>query len=297
MNNNPLVSVLMNCYNSSKFISRAIKSVLNQTYINWELIVWDDGSNDDTLEIVKSFRDKRIKLFSQKKNLGLGLSRINAIKKINGTLVSILDSDDFFEKEKIFEQVSIFKKNEKIALCATWAKFFDEHSNIISLFESNLDNNEIKKRLSFLNVLPHSSIMYKKNIAENCGWYSRAYEYSQDYDLSLKLIKKNEFYLIKKNLTNITQPLESMTNSLKYQLLRINENLDILKNNINNNHLSLEEKNMLANIIEIQNIKIIFLEKKNIFVKLIKILKIFLKNPLIFFKYHKIKQLSEKKKI
>ena len=96
----PLVSILLNCYNSSLYISRAIQSVINQSYKNWELIIWDDGSSDNTVEIIKSFNDPRIRLFLQKKNLGLGNSRIRAIKKIKGSLVSILDSDDFFNRHE-----------------------------------------------------------------------------------------------------------------------------------------------------------------------------------------------------
>ena len=108
----------LNCYNSSLYISRAIQSVINQSYKNWELIIWDDGSSDNTVEIIKSFNDPRIRLFLQKKNLGLGNSRIRAIKKIKGSLVSILDSDDFFNRQKILKQVNIFNKNKNISLIA-----------------------------------------------------------------------------------------------------------------------------------------------------------------------------------
>ena len=78
----PLVSIVINCYNSANYISRAINSVVNQTYTNWELIIWDDGSSDNTVNIVKKFKDERIRLFSQEKNLGLCQSRLNVIKKL-----------------------------------------------------------------------------------------------------------------------------------------------------------------------------------------------------------------------
>ena len=70
MKNYPLVSIVMNCYNAGSYINKAIESVINQTYKNWELIVWDDASTDNTLEIVKNFKDKRINLLKMK-NLGL----------------------------------------------------------------------------------------------------------------------------------------------------------------------------------------------------------------------------------
>ena len=79
MKNYPLVSIVMNCYNAGSYINEAM-SVINQTYKNWELIVWDDASTDNTIEIIKSFKDKN-KPFKNEKNLGLGQSKIKASKK------------------------------------------------------------------------------------------------------------------------------------------------------------------------------------------------------------------------
>ena len=75
MKKTPLVSILMNCYNEEQLISRAIKSVLKQTYKNFELLIWDDASDDNTKKIINLFNDKRIKFFKNKKHLGLGFSR------------------------------------------------------------------------------------------------------------------------------------------------------------------------------------------------------------------------------
>ena len=72
----PLVSILLNCYNASSFISKAIESVLGQTYHNWELVIWDDGSTDNTLQVINNYKDKRIKIFKSLNNIGLGKSRL-----------------------------------------------------------------------------------------------------------------------------------------------------------------------------------------------------------------------------
>ena len=175
-NKKPLVSILLNCFNASLFISRAIRSVINQSYTNWELIIWDDGSTDSTVNEIKKFKDHRIKFFAQKKNSGLCLSRINAVEKINGSLVSVLDADDFFEPEKISKQVEIFNKDQRIAICSTWVKFFNENLKLTKIFESNLNNEELKHRLLLVNILPHSSLMYKKSAAQKVGWYSNNFE-------------------------------------------------------------------------------------------------------------------------
>lgn len=298
LKHNPLVSILLNCFNSSPYISRAIQSVIDQSYKNWELIIWDDGSSDNTVKKIKKFDDSRIKLFLQKKNLGLGSSRIKAIKKIKGSLVSILDSDDFINRHKIKKQVNIFNKNKNISICGTWAKFYDENLNIKKKFTSKLSNIDLKKRLLFVNILPHSSLMYKKESAIKVGWYSKKFEYSQDFDLTLKLLKKNDIYLIKEHLTNITQPLNNMSNSIIFSKIRIKENIKILKNNLSNSNISINEKKILKNLIQINSIKLALSSiRVNFFKSFKNLIDLLLKNPTIIFKLNLIKKLSEIKKI
>ena len=294
----PLVTILINCYNSSNFISRAINSVINQSYQNWELIIWDDGSTDNTADVIESFKDNRIKLFSQKKNRGLCYGRINAAKNINGSLVSILDSDDFFDHEKILKQVNIFKQNKNVVLCSTWSNLLDENLLIKKKFESNLSNKELKKRLMFVNFFPHSSIMYKKAAALNVGWYSKNFEYSQDYDLTLKLLKKNEVYLIRENLTNIVQHQKTMSNSENFEKIRILEYLKILSNNVKTLSVTKSEINIFENLIQLNLIKLALNGmKKNFTSSLKELIKIFCKNPFILLKFNLIKNLNEIKKI
>ena len=297
-NKKPLVSILLNCFNASLFISRAIRSVINQSYTNWELIIWDDGSTDSTVNEIKKFKDQRIKFFSQKKNSGLCLSRINAVEKINGSLVSVLDADDFFEPEKISKQVEIFNKDQRIAICSTWVKFFNENLKLTKIFESNLNNEELKHRLLLVNILPHSSLMYKKSAAQKVGWYSNNFEYSQDFDLTLKLLKKNEIYLIKEHLTNIIQTQSNMSNSVYYKKIRIEENLQILKNNLKTLNFTSKDAKLLESLIQINLIKLALLDvKKNLIKSLYLLMKFFIKNPLIILKLKLVSNLSEIKKV
>ena len=117
--------------------------------------------------------------------------------------------------------MNIFKDKKDIALCSTWTKFFYENLNLKKIFNSYLSNQDLKKKLLFHNIIPHSSIMYKKEAAIKVGWYSKDFEYSQDFDLTLKLIKKNNIHLIKEYLTNIIQPKENMSNSPYFKKLEL----------------------------------------------------------------------------
>ena len=290
---NPLVSVLLNCYNAQDTISRAIDSVLNQTYKNIELVIWDDGSKDKTLEIAKSFKDKRIKLFKNKHNIGLGKSRLKAIKELNGDLISIIDSDDYYEIKKIEKQVSVFRKNQKISICATWSKILDENFKKLYFFESSVCSETLKKNLKFINIIPHSSIMYKKKFAIEVGWYSTNLEYSQDYNLTLKLINKGEIFIIKEFLTNIISGKDNMSNSKKMAEIILKENIQTLKNNLKMFKNTRSDQKIINSIKKLYLVKLnILMIKKDFFKSLYSILKIFISEPLIIFKINMIKAIK-----
>ena len=96
--NKPLVSVIMNCRNGEKYLKQSIRSVVNQSYLRWEL-VFDNQSSDNSKRILKSFKDRRLKYFKSKKYLKLYNARNLAIKKANGKYICFLDTDDFLEKK------------------------------------------------------------------------------------------------------------------------------------------------------------------------------------------------------
>ena len=114
-----LVSIIMPSYNTGKFIKETINSVLNQTYNNWELIIVDDCSTDDTEEIVNAIKDNRIKFLKNSTNSGAAISRNKAIKEAKGKWIAFLDSDDLWKKEKIEKQIKFMKKNNDYAM---WLK-------------------------------------------------------------------------------------------------------------------------------------------------------------------------------
>lgn len=104
----PLVSIVVNCYNSEKFLRETINSVLEQTWANWEMIVWDNQSNDGTSAIAQSFADNRIKYFFASEHTSLGKARNLAMSKIAGEFFSFLDSDDLWEKSRLADCLNRF---------------------------------------------------------------------------------------------------------------------------------------------------------------------------------------------
>ena len=129
----------MNAYNSEKYVEEAIKSIIDQTYTNWELIFWDNQSIDKTKKIVEAFKDNRIKYFLSKNHTPLGMARLNALKQCKGDFISFLDSDDLWFKNKLELQLPLFDDPE-VGLVASNSIFFNNK------FEKKLFDKKIPKQ-------------------------------------------------------------------------------------------------------------------------------------------------------
>ena len=110
------MSIVMNCYNGEKYLNEAIDSVYNQTYQNWEIIFWDNASNDNSAVIAKSY-DSKLKYFKGEKTVSLGLARNMALDECNGDYVAFLDVDDMWLKEKLEIQINNMQSDPEIILC------------------------------------------------------------------------------------------------------------------------------------------------------------------------------------
>ena len=108
------VSVIIPVHNSSKYLSECINSVVNQTYKNIEIIVVDDNSNDSSLSIINSYKDKRIKVIKLKKNMGVSIARNKGVIKASGDYICFIDSDDYWYKDKLEKQVKFMENNNYI---------------------------------------------------------------------------------------------------------------------------------------------------------------------------------------
>ena len=111
------VSVIMPVYNGEKFISQAIESILNQTFVDFEFIIINDGSNDKTEKIIAKYKDKRIKYFKFTKNKGLVYSLNFCLKKSKGEFIARMDADDISMPDRFTKQVKFLDKNESVVMC------------------------------------------------------------------------------------------------------------------------------------------------------------------------------------
>ena len=176
----PLVSVIIPAFNVEEYISASINSVLKQKYLNLEILILDDHSTDKTLSIIKNFNDKRIKYYSNEKNLGISSCLNILIEKSKGEFICRMDADDIMHPKKIFLQIQYMLKN-KIDFCGTFIKFFGAENKTIKY---PILNKDIKFFMVFGSPFAHPSIICKKKLLSNNVYRNNV---AEDYDLWVRI--------------------------------------------------------------------------------------------------------------
>ena len=189
----PLVSIIMNCYNGEKYLKEAIRSVINQTYKNWEIIFWDNQSKDKSSQILKSFKDKRIKYYRSKSFSKLYKARNMAINKAKGKFVSFLDVDDFWINTKLEKQVNLFQKEKNLILVYSNVFILNNSNKSFKLFtKDTLPSGKITQNLLSNYRMPVITTILKKSIFNKIK-FKNNYEIIGDFDFFTKLSLKGLF--------------------------------------------------------------------------------------------------------
>lgn len=198
----PLVSIIMNCHNGAKFISQSIESILKQNYKNWELIFFDNASTDESLSIVESFNDIRIKIFKSKDFLNLYDARNQALKKIEGYYVSFLDTDDLWEKDLLQKQVEYLSNNLNFKMVYSNFYILEEKKNKkIIRFKSPLKEGKIIKDLIKSYTVAILTSCVKADVLKTIK-FNKNYNVIGDFDFFIKLSEENEIGYIHEPLAS-----------------------------------------------------------------------------------------------
>lgn len=196
---NGLVSIIMPSWNTGKFIAESIQCVLAQSYQNWELLIVDDCSTDNTDDIVRPFlEDKRVKYFKNEKNSGAALTRNRAMREAQGEWVAFLDSDDLWTPDKLEKQISFMVKHSYVLSYTEYEKI-DEEDKPLNIYVTGPDvvnkrkmyNYDYIGQLTMMYSAKHFGLIQIKDIKKN-----------NDYAIRLQLYKNTgtEAHLLKENL-------------------------------------------------------------------------------------------------
>ena len=182
----PLVSIVMLTYNRAHYLKDAVESVLTQTYKNWELIVIDDGSTDETESIITSYSDNRIAYRKYPENKGLYVRRQESLSHVNGQYVAILDSDDVWDSPlKLEQQVLFLEDNLDYAVVGTFITIIDENGNALRKDSYKTADENIRNKLLMRNQFTHSSVLMRKSMLDMTTGYQPTL--AEDLELFLQL--------------------------------------------------------------------------------------------------------------
>ena len=216
----PLVSVIIPAYNAEDYINESIQSMLDQSYVNIEIIIINDASTDNTKNIIETYNDNRITLINNPNNLGCAASLNVGINASTGKYIARMDSDDISLPNRIHTQVTLLEKHEEIAGCGTWIKTFGQQAEI---WKYPVKSNRLKCELLFRCELAHPTTMYRRDILNKYQIrYNDKIKYVEDYDFWRQIIEHEK-------LCNISEPL---------LLYRIHDS-NISRSNITEKNMSL----------------------------------------------------------
>ena len=196
----PLVSIIINCFNGEIFLKDCLKSVLNQTYKNWEVIFWDNKSTDKSAKIFKNYKNKKFRYFFSKKHSTLYEARNKAIKKARGKYVSFLDTDDLWNKNKLKTQVNFLEKNKNYNI--VYSNFFvlkEKNKLLNKFYDGLLPHGNITQNLLNNYCIGILTVLIKRKIF-NKYKFNKTYTIIGDFDFFLKFSCKNKIAVIQKPL-------------------------------------------------------------------------------------------------
>jgi len=184
----PLVSVLMPVYNGQRYLATSIKSILYQTYKNFEFIIIDDGSIDNSLEVINSFNDPRIKVIKNESNMGLPASLNKGINLAAGKYIIRMDADDISLPWRISKQVQFMEENKNVDISGSWILLFGTK---FVRWISYTSHEDIINGMLFQNTLFHPSLILRRDKLVSLGeYYDVNYKKGQDYEYWTRLVSK-----------------------------------------------------------------------------------------------------------
>ncbi|MBR0237065.1 MAG: glycosyltransferase [Thermoguttaceae bacterium] len=183
------ISVIMPVYNSERYLSIAIESILAQTFKNFEFIIVNDGSTDSSLEIIQNYqaKDSRIRIIDQP-NQGVTKSLNNAINLAQGKYIARMDADDISMPDRLAKQFQYLEAHPEIAVCGSGALIIDEDGDVIRIDRVVCTHENIEKRhLSGKCSMKHPSVIIRADVLRKVNGYNEELPYAQDFDLWLRI--------------------------------------------------------------------------------------------------------------
>jgi glycosyltransferase involved in cell wall biosynthesis len=188
-----LVSVIIPSYNMGRYLPKSVASVLGQTYSNFEVIIVDDGSSDDTQEVVRQWdNEPRVRVHRQA-NGGLSHARNQGIAHSSGPFIALLDADDIWLPQKLSRQMLLFRDRPQVGVVFSGYERMDDQEQFLPMGPTAMYRGKVSGRLFIENFVPASSAVVRRECFERCGGFDVELRTGEDYEMWLRLSAKSEF--------------------------------------------------------------------------------------------------------
>ncbi|MCD4813554.1 glycosyltransferase [bacterium] len=230
----PKVSVIMPVYNAEKFLPKAIESIVRQTFANFEYIIIDDGSTDQSWAIIQQYavKDKRIVAKQNQKNLHISRTLNRCLQLAQGEYIARMDADDVSDTQRLAKQVVYMDANPDIGISGGTMILIDEHGDKTGHKRRyHLTDDKIRKFIFRYSPFCHPAIMVRKRVLDVCGDYNSEYDWAEDYELYFRLGQQTKFgniqdvllyyrVLEKSITTSRTKVMETKTLAIRQKAVR-----------------------------------------------------------------------------
>ncbi len=218
---NPKVTVIVPCYNHAHFLPDAIHSILGQTFVDWEAIIVDDGSTDNTQEVAAQFTDPRIRYIYQE-NRGLSAARNTGLRNARGEFIALLDADDMWEPEFLEISVRMLETNRNIAATYCGFRYMDSNGNMLPISVCRVvPPDRFRDELLKGSWLSSCSVVVRASVYQEVGLFDESLSACEDYDMWLRISAKHQFVGIPEVLlryrrvgNNMSDDVDRMSNAL-----------------------------------------------------------------------------------
>lgn len=215
----PKVSIMLPSYNHGKYIGKALESILEQSYQDFEIVVSDDHSTDDSVEVISSYQDPRIKFHVFEKNVGATLNHEYCWSRCSGEYIALLNSDDIWECNHLENSVRYLDSHRDCGAVFSWASYIDEDGNgngEPAVAFKQLNKNRAQWLLQFYlqgNCLCHPSMVIRKEVYDEVGFYSRSLRQLPDFEQWIRILKKYEIHVLPEIAVRFRRSNRTMENT------------------------------------------------------------------------------------
>ncbi|MDO5019297.1 MAG: glycosyltransferase [Lachnospiraceae bacterium] len=207
----PLISVIMSTYNDELYIEESLRSILNQTLADFELIIYDDCSTDHTVEKIRAFHDPRIQLICNEENCGLTKNLNKGLRIARGKYIARMDGDDISEQTRFERQVAFLEEHPSVYLISCHAQNFGE-SDLVNRIRGNSE--VLRCRMLIRPVFAHPGFMMRRELIEEGFFYDETFRTAQDYEFAVRAAGTHEIGMVPEILLHYRVHKKQISNTV-----------------------------------------------------------------------------------